>query len=116
MAFLSQLAARCYHVGARSRDKAIPHCSNRGHTPHRRLLTDRTSGASFAIMLNHLARGKAEVRQVQAEGLREWAKAFELPLIAIGDYNFDYVFATEKGNSVFDLFMADDVFEWVVPH
>lgn len=78
-------------------------------------LKDRATGKQFLIMLNHLARGKAEIRQEQAEGLREWAKTIDQPIIAIGDYNFDYVFETKKGNRAFDLFMADDTYQWVVP-
>ena len=38
-----------------------------------------------------------------------------LPVIAIGDYNFDYVFATGQGNAAFDIFMQDDVLTWVEP-
>ncbi len=75
------------------------------------LKTDKT----FLVMVNHLARGKAEVRQQQAEGLRQWAKSLDKPLIAIGDYNFDYVFNTDRGNEAFDVFMKEDVFTWVKP-
>lgn len=84
-------------------------------SPHVCELKDRATGTQFLLMLNHLARGKAAVRQRQAEGLREWAKTIEQPIVAIGDYNFDYVFATQKGNPAFDLFLADDVYQWVVP-
>ena len=54
-----------------------------------------------------MARGDTEFRAEQAGGLREWARTKSAPLIAIGDYNFDWDFRTEKGNSDFDAFMRD---------
>lgn len=78
-------------------------------------LKDRRSGQTFLVMLNHLARGRAEVRQQQAEGIREWARGQGNSIIALGDYNFDYVFATDKGNPAMDIFLKDDVFRWVRP-
>ncbi|KAA1258475.1 Endonuclease/Exonuclease/phosphatase family protein [Rubripirellula obstinata] len=84
-------------------------------SPHVYELRDRQTDIKFATVLNHLARGKAEIRQKQAEGLRQWAASMTLPVIAIGDYNFDYVFETEKGNPAFDIFMSDDTFVWVKP-
>jgi len=67
------------------------------------------------VMLNHLARGKAEIRQQQADLLVEWARDQTLPVIAIGDYNFDYVFKTQKGNPAFRKMLQDNVWEWVQP-
>jgi len=78
-------------------------------------IKDNLSGKQFLVVLNHLARGKAEVRQEQALAIRMWAKDQAQPIIAIGDYNFDYVFATDKGNPAFDVFLEDDVFTWVRP-
>ena len=101
-----------YELG-RFEDKSLNPGNYR--SPHVYELEDKVTGKKFAIMLNHLARGKAEVRQEQAEGLRRWGRSMNLPVIAIGDYNFDYVFETAKGNKAFDLFMADDTFEWVKP-
>lgn len=93
------------------------HVLNPGNyrSPYVTEVKDLKTGTTFLVVLNHLARGKAEVRQKQAEGLREWAKSLSQPLVAIGDYNFDYVFATDKGNEAFDVFMKDDVFRWVKP-
>jgi hypothetical protein len=84
-------------------------------SPHVYELRDRKTDTEFAIVLNHLARGKEEIRQRQAEGIRQWAASMTIPVIAIGDYNFDYVFATEKGNKAFDIFMSDDTWTWVKP-
>ena len=39
----------------------------------------------------------------------------ELPIIGIGDYNFDFDFPTRRGNPVFDEFHLDYVWYWVEP-
>ncbi len=84
-------------------------------SPHVHEFHDRQTGADFIVLLNHLARGNKEIRLEQAEGLRHWASDQKKPVIAIGDYNFDYVFATQAGNAAFDRFMLDGVFRWVKP-
>ena len=74
-----------------------------------------SSGKEFMVMNNHLARGKAEVREKQSTQLVEWARTQLLPTVALGDYNFDYVFATAKGNGGFDNMLQDSVWQWVEP-
>ena len=73
----------------------------------------------FVFMVNHLARGNAEMRQRQAQQLRAWAAARDEPVIAVGDYNFDYQIDTGQGNAAFDILLAmengEDVFTWVRP-
>lgn len=73
------------------------------------------NGEEFLVMINHLARGKAEIRQEQAKMLVEWARNETMPIVAIGDYNFDYVFETDKGNPAFANFLRDNVWTWVKP-
>lgn len=76
---------------------------------------DKLTGSEILVVVNHLARGKAKVRQTQAKQLVEWARQETFPIIAVGDYNFDYVFETRKGNEAFRLFMKDNVFKWIEP-
>ncbi len=78
-------------------------------------LRDRETKQEFMVLNNHLARGKAEVRTRQAEQLVEWARDQNLPMIAVGDYNFDFVFSTEKGNEGFDAMLRDNIWKWVRP-
>ncbi len=78
-------------------------------------LKERSSGIEFMVMVNHLARGKAEIRQAQATKLVEWARDQTLPVFALGDYNFDYVFETRKGNPGFVNMMQDNIWRWVEP-
>ena len=76
---------------------------------------DKTSGTQFIVMVNHLARGKAEIRAEQATQLVAWARDQNLPVIALGDYNFDYVFATKKGNEGMVNMMRDNIWRWIEP-
>ena len=78
-------------------------------------LKQRSDGAEILVMVNHLARGKSEVRQQQATMLVEWARNETLPVIALGDYNFDYVFSTRKGNPAFTNMMRDNIWRWIAP-
>ena len=73
------------------------------------------SGKELLVMVNHLARGKEKIRQVQAKDLVKWGREQTMPVIALGDYNFDYVFDTRKGNEAFRLFMKDNVWQWIEP-
>jgi endonuclease/exonuclease/phosphatase family metal-dependent hydrolase len=87
----------------------------RHRSPFTAYLRHRETGFEFIVMTNHLARGNAEFRQEQASGLREWARDQTLPVIAIGDFNFDYNFAEKEGNEAFSLFMQDGVWKWIRP-
>jgi len=78
-------------------------------------LKERKSGLEFIFMTNHLARRDETLRQRQAAGLREWARDSDTPIIAMGDFNFDYSFKRQAGNQSFNVFMRDDVWEWVKP-
>ena len=76
---------------------------------------DLLTGKELLVMVNHLARGSEEARQLQAKKLVQWARQESMPIVALGDYNFDYVFETRGGNEAFRLFMKDSVWEWVEP-
>lgn len=75
----------------------------------------KDTDVEFLFMVNHLARGNAELRQRQAEGLAAWSKQQSLPIIAVGDYNFDYNIDDGVGNKAFDIFMRDNAFRWIQP-
>ena len=89
--------------------------SNRYRAPLVVQLKHLETGRELLVMLNHLARGKAEIRQQQAKLLVQWARKQTLPIVAIGDYNFDYVFKTKKGNPAFKNMLQDNVWQWVQP-
>ena len=75
----------------------------------------------FWFMVNHLYRGNGvDPRRLdQAKRLREWAETQALPIIAVGDYNFDFdLDAGEDGHNyqkgLGDL-LAGGTFKWVQP-
>ena len=78
-------------------------------------LKERQTGYELIFMTNHLARKNGKLRQEQAAGLREWARDSNTPIVAIGDFNFDYSFTKQKGNEAFNEFMQDDVWKWIRP-
>ena len=92
---------------------------DRGNWRHRSPLVahfqDRETGVEFLCMVNHLARGDAAVRERQAIGLRNWAAVQKLPVVAIGDFNFDFDFKTQRGNRAYERFLRAGVWEWVRP-
>lgn len=88
---------------------------NRYRSPLVVLLKDKRSGLQFQVMNNHLARGRAPVRETQAQQLVQWARTQLLPTVALGDYNLDYVFANQEGNPAFAMMMKDNVWKWIQP-
>ena len=69
-------------------------------------------------MVNHLARGNAAARLEQARKLNAWARGQTLPVVAVGDYNFDYhVSFGDQGerDDGFDELIRDGAFVWVKP-
>ena len=78
-------------------------------------MKERQTGYEFVFMTNHLARQDNKLRQEQAAGLREWARDSQTPIIAIGDFNFDYSFKSQKGNLAFNELLKDGVWKWIRP-
>ena len=66
-------------------------------------------------MVNHLARGKTALRNRQGTGLGVWAAQQDLPVIAVGDYNFDYEIDTGEGNRGMRNMLSSGLWEWVRP-
>ena len=69
------------------------HDINPGHrfrSPLVAELEERSTGRRLLFMVNHLARNPASSRRSQARKLNAWVRRQSLPVIAVGDYNFDY--------------------------
>ncbi len=82
----------------------------------------QNSHLELIFMVNHLARGNGEKRRLQARLLREWARDQDLPIIAVGDYNFDFDFNQLTGNRSMATFMrreardgGDFIWKWIIP-
>ena len=81
-------------------------------------LRGRRTGRELKFMVNHLARGNAAARLEQAQGLNAWARTQTVPVVAVGDYNFDYhVDFGDQGNrdAGFDALVDEGAFLWVKP-
>jgi hypothetical protein len=68
-------------------------------------------------MVNHLARGDNDLRRDQGQRLNERVRTQTLPVIAVGDYNFDFsVIDGDQNHDVgFDRMTADNLWSWVRP-
>lgn len=79
----------------------------------------KRTGQVFKFMVNHLYRGDASARHRQATLLNKWAREQSVPVIACGDWNFDWHFQTgddpDSRDKGYDNLTKDDVFIWVRP-
>ncbi len=81
----------------------------------------KPSGPDFLFMVNHLYRGRENLRRLQARLLNRWGSDQSLPIIAVGDYNFDYSVGDGDAkddwprDEAFDLMTQDGVFSWIRP-
>lgn len=77
----------------------------------------KDGGQEFLFMVNHLYRSKADRRHLQAELLNEWAAQQTLPVIAVGDYNFDWDIedGDEDHDEGYEILTAGDTFKWLRP-
>ncbi|MCB9676648.1 MAG: endonuclease/exonuclease/phosphatase [Alphaproteobacteria bacterium] len=77
----------------------------------------RSNGVELKVVVNHLWRTDDDARHEQARMLNEWAATQTLPLVAIGDYNFDW--SVDGGESDhdagYDLMTANSTWVWVRP-
>jgi endonuclease/exonuclease/phosphatase family metal-dependent hydrolase len=96
-------------------ENSSEHGSVRGRSPLIARLHDLAAGGDFWVIVNHLARGENDLRTDQARALRRWAADQTEPVVAAGDFNFDYDFKTAKGNPAFDAMMEDETWAWVKP-
>ncbi|WP_413168204.1 endonuclease/exonuclease/phosphatase family protein [Capilliphycus salinus ALCB114379] len=77
----------------------------------------KSTGQEFLFMVNHLYRTNDRSRHEQARLLNRWAQKQTLPIIAVGDYNFDWDVKNgdSKRDPGYDLLTENDVFTWVRP-
>lgn len=79
------------------------------------LFSDKATGQRFYFVTVHLARGDAKLRESQASGLADWAAKNGTPTLAAGDFNFDYDFASQRGNAAFNAMQVGGVWRWAKP-
>jgi hypothetical protein len=71
----------------------------------------------FLFVVNHLYRTRDDARLEQSRLLREWAGTADVPIIAVGDYNYDWrVDGGETDHDAgYDELVAGGTFVWVRP-
>lgn len=69
----------------------------------------------FLFVVNHFNRADTAKRELQAENFRNWGRSQKLPIIAVGDYNFDFSISSQRGNQAFNIFLSDNTFTWLKP-
>lgn len=79
---------------------------------------DRITDETFLFMVNHLYRTRRYYRHKQAKLLNNWASRQKIPVIAVGDYNFDWdvTRGEKKHDRGFDYLTKNGVFSWIRPH
>ncbi|HXF63382.1 MAG TPA: SH3 domain-containing protein [Caldilineaceae bacterium] len=87
-----------------------------GRAPLWAMLRERATQQTFIVMVNHLHRSNEGIRHRQAQALAAWAGSQTLPVIALGDYNFDWNLPDGVSHDEgFDYMTAAGVWEWVRP-
>lgn len=78
-------------------------------------LVSKTSGAEVVVVVTHFARGNEQNRFTQANLLRQWGEDRDKPIIALGDFNFDYNIITNQRHGSYDSLTESGYFKWVEP-
>jgi len=88
-----------------------------GRAPLVARLRSLETGRELLFMVNHLWRSDARLRHEQAGLLHDWAEEQTLPVVAVGDYNFDWevVGGDTDHDQGYDLMTAGDAWVWVRP-
>lgn len=78
---------------------------------------DTESDHEFLFMVNHLYRSRPDRRHDQSRMLNAWSADQTLPVIAVGDYNYDWEVADGDADhdDGYDLLTAANVLVWVRP-
>ena len=76
---------------------------------------ERATGKTFEYMVNHLERKRANDRTEQAKLLNQYGKQTNTPIVAMGDYNFDWSLDRSTHNQAYTEFTKGKVFVWEKP-
>lgn len=90
--------------------------NNRVRAPLVAKFEDKQSQKQFLFMVNHLYRANSQERLLQAQKINAWVKKQDLPVIAVGDYNFDMSpYDISKRGPGFDAIIKDKELHWITP-
>jgi endonuclease/exonuclease/phosphatase family metal-dependent hydrolase len=97
-------------------EKSADYGAVRARSPLVAKIRDKADQKTFWLIVNHLARGEEALRVEQAKVLKKWAEDHAGdPLITAGDFNFDYDFKTNRGNTGYDAMLEGDIWRWLKP-
>ncbi|HEV7279428.1 MAG TPA: endonuclease [Pirellulaceae bacterium] len=76
-----------------------------------------STGQEFLFVVNHLKRGGTnDPRKIQqSKNLNAWVKDQSLPVILVGDFNYDYQLDGGGWSRGFDHLTRDGAFRWIEP-
>lgn len=79
--------------------------------------SEGANSEEFLFLVNHLYRSDREARHQQARLLNQWARSQTLPVVAVGDYNFDWDAPSngQRRDRGYDFLTEGGVFVWVRP-
>lgn len=78
-------------------------------------MRERSSGAEFQFVVNHLFRTDDDARHEQAVLLNDWGTSQGGATLMVGDYNFDWDLEDDYHDEGYDSLTAGGVFRWVQP-
>lgn len=77
---------------------------------------NKNTNQEFLFMVNHLYRKNSDARLAQSKQLNKWIQKQSLPVIAVGDYNFDMSpHDTSKRDPGYDAITKNDTVTWIQP-
>lgn len=105
-----------WHVELEGFNYALSNTTKNQRPPLAAHFMDKKSKQHFVVMVNHLAR-EEDKRHIQAKRLQQWIQKQRIPIIAIGDYNFDWDVENGESNhdEGYDFLTAGGFFQWLRP-
>ncbi len=78
-------------------------------------LRERAVGREFLLAVNSFYAGNREKRHRQASKFKKWAETQPLPVIAAGDFQFEWNRETGRGDRGFRRLTRDHILDWLRP-
>jgi endonuclease/exonuclease/phosphatase family metal-dependent hydrolase len=81
-------------------------------------LKDVKYNKTIFFIVNHLNRKDGEKRHEQSEHLRDWIANSDVPVISVGDFNYDWdvVRGEVQHDKGFDILTAGSIVNWIPPN
>lgn len=87
----------------------------KGRSPLVAEIKSVSSGLFFYLMVNHLQASDQIARIQEAKAINVWASEQPMPVVAIGNYHFNWSLLGGARDAGFNEMGKRDVFDWVIP-